>query len=309
MTTKLTCAVFPGGFNLPLWTAMEEGYFKAETLDVEPYYVSASTEQLPGLIDDRFELGLTGFDNIVAYNVGQGEAPTVNTPDLVAFMGGDAAFLRFVVQGENRSFADLKGKELAVDAMTTGMVFVLLKMIEKAGMADKVDYVKAGGVMQRWEGLKAGKFAGTLLMTPFDMIAEKLGLNVLQRGDEVCPHYQGISGVTRRSWAERNGDTLTTFIGAYLKALDWLFDPANRAKAEQRLMDHVPAMPAEIASRACAVFLSEDGGFDRHARFDMPGVQTILDLRAQYGVPKKELGKPEDYIDETWYRRALAGRG
>lgn len=305
MTTTLACAVFPGGFNLPLWTAMEEGCLKRRGLTVEPYYVSASTEQLPGLIDGRFEIGLTGLDNIVAYNAGQGEAETENKPDLTAFMGGDDAFLRLVTRADIKDFADLKGQQLAVDAMTTGFAFVLRKMVEQAGLGDDVEYVKAGGVMHRWEGLKEGRFAGTLLITPFELIGQKLGLNLLQSGSDIFPHYQGIVGVTRRQWAADNGDTLTAFIAAYLEALAWLFAPANRKAAEQRLCAHVPAMTPQMAALACDVLLAPEGGFEPRARFDVEGIRTVLALRAEYGEPKRALGKAEDYFDETWYKRAL----
>ena len=116
--------VFPGGFNLPLWTAIDRNFFHVRGLEVQPHFTTSSMEQLSGLIQGRWELALTGFDNIVAYQEGQGEAAIDVTPDLFAFMGGDSAFLRLVVQPSVRSYADLKGKLLSVDALTTGFAFV-----------------------------------------------------------------------------------------------------------------------------------------------------------------------------------------
>src|SRR5690606_18345700 len=117
----------------------------------------------------------------------------------------DNAFLRLVVQGNIKSYADLKGKTLTVDAMTTGFAFVLRKMLERNGVAESdVNFERAGGVMQRWEALKAGQHTGTLLLTPFDLLAEKVGLRVLQSAMDIFPRYQGIVGATRRSWAKEN---------------------------------------------------------------------------------------------------------
>ena len=166
--------VFPGGFNLPLWTGIERQIFKSYGLDVEPQYTVNSVEQLTGMIAGRWEIALTGFDNIVAYQEGQGEAKIDVTPDLFAFMGGDSAFLRLVVQPDIASYADLKGKTLSVDALTTGFAFVLRKMLARSGLSeDDISFERAGGALQRFEALKAGKHAGTLLVTPFELIGKK----------------------------------------------------------------------------------------------------------------------------------------
>lgn len=307
MSTKITAAVFPGGFNMPCWTAIEEGFFAKRDLEVDMYYVSASVEQLPGVIHGDWEIGLTGIDNIVAYNNGQGEAEIRTESDLFAFMGGDDAFLRVVTQPDIKTYEDLRGKQLAVDAMTTGFAFVLRKMVEKAGVADDVEFIRAGGVMQRWEALKEGEFAGTLLMTPFELIGSMLGLNLLQSANEVFPDYQGIAGVAKRSWAANNKDTLDNFIAGYLEGLDWLFDPANNAAAIERLVAHVPGMAPELAAKALEIFVSP-GGFERNARLNMKGVDKVLELRDEYGEPKRELGVSADYIDTSFYDRVMATR-
>jgi TRAP-type uncharacterized transport system substrate-binding protein len=74
---------------------------------------------------------MTAIDNVVAYDEEQGEAQTVANLDLVAFMGGDNGFLRLVTVPEVKTYADLKGKQLSVDALTTGYAFVLRKLLEE----------------------------------------------------------------------------------------------------------------------------------------------------------------------------------
>jgi len=305
MVTRLSIIVFPGGANLPLWAGIQQGFFAQEGLDVVPSYTRNSVEQISGLVAGKWDIGLTGFDNIVAYQEGQGEAKLDCEPDLFAFMGGDNAFLRFVVQKDIRSYADLKGKTLSVDALTTGFAFVLRKMLERNGVAEQeVSFESAGGVLQRFEALKAGKHAGTLLLTPFELIAARAGLHVLQSASDVVPHYQGIVGVARARWAEANADTLVSFIRSYLAALRWLFEPANRSGAETILTDNVPNMTAELAARTCDIFLSPNDGFDPVARLDPRGLQEVLALRSQYGRPQKTLVNENKYQDPIYYQRA-----
>jgi ABC-type nitrate/sulfonate/bicarbonate transport system substrate-binding protein len=303
----LRTIVFPGGFNLPLWTAMQRGFFRARGLEVDLTYTVNSVQQLAGLIDGTWDLGLTGFDNVVAYQEGQGEAEIKVTPDLFAFMGGDDAFLRLVVQGEIKSYADLKGRTLSVDAMTTGFAFVLRKMVALNGLtAADVAYERAGGMLQRFEALKEGKHAGTLLGTPFEFLGAKLGMHVLQSAREVLPHYQGICGATRRSWARENRDVMISFIRAYIEALDWLYDRANRQAACELLMAKVPNVSAELASATYDVLLADTGGFERKARLDPSGIATVLALRSEYGRPQKTLTDTGKYSDGTYYDAAVS---
>src|SRR4029077_1588199 len=122
-TDTITGLVFPGGFNLPLWTAIDRQFFKSYGIEIEPHYTTSSMEQLSGLISGRWQIALTGFDNIVAYQEGQGEARSDVAPDVFGCMGGDAALLRLVVRSDIASYADVSGKTLSVDALTTGFAF------------------------------------------------------------------------------------------------------------------------------------------------------------------------------------------
>jgi ABC-type nitrate/sulfonate/bicarbonate transport system substrate-binding protein len=305
MTDAINVIVFPGGFNLPLWAAEQEGFFSRRGLAVNLHLTTNSVEQLTGLIEGKWEIGLTGFDNVVAYQEGQGEAAVDRAPDLFVFMGGDDAFLRLVVQGDIRNYSDLRGKTLTVDAMTTGFAFVLRKMLAVNGVAESdVNFERAGGVMQRWEALKAGKHTGTLLLTPFDLLAEKVGLRVLQKASDVLPHYQGIVGAARRSWAKENAETLRNFIRAYLDALAWLFDPAHQRAAEMILVERVPNMTPELAAATCDIFLAEHGGFEQEARINPEGIRQVLELRSEYGQPKKKFTNVRKYVDLDYYDTA-----
>jgi ABC-type nitrate/sulfonate/bicarbonate transport system substrate-binding protein len=309
MAGTIKVIVFPGGFNLPLWTGIERQFFKSYGLDVEPQYTVNSVEQLSGMIAGRWEIALTGFDNIVAYQEGQGEAKIDVTPDLFAFMGGDTAFLRLVVQPDIASYADLKGKTLSVDALTTGFAFVLRKMLAHNGLSEsEVSFERAGGALQRFEALKAGKHAGTLLVTPFDLIGKQSGLRVLQSASEVLPHYQGISGAARRSWAKDNADTLTAFIRGYLDALDWLYASGNKQAACELLAAKVPGMSPQLAASTYDVLLDRKAGFDPQAALDIKGIETVLALRSEYGRPVKNLSDARKYDDPSYYQAARASR-
>ncbi len=208
--------VFPGGFNWPLWVAQEKGYFAKGGIEVKLTPTPNSVFQLTNLIEGKFDIGVTAIDNVVAYMEGQGEVPVSIQPDLFVFMGGDNGLLSLAVLPEIKTFQDLKGKTLSVDAMTTGYAFVLFDLLKRNGLKmGDYNVVKAGGVLARWEALKERKHDGTMLLTPFDLLAKANGLNILQYAIDVYGQYQGLSGATRRAWAAANPKKLDAYIRGY----------------------------------------------------------------------------------------------
>ena len=83
-----------------------------------------------------------------------------------------------------------------------------------------------------------------MLITPFDIIAQADGFNVLQRAIDVYGHYQGLVGATRRDWAQNNTKALEGFILASVQAVDWLGDPAKQGRSDFH--------PSRRSSRALA---------------------------------------------------------
>jgi ABC-type nitrate/sulfonate/bicarbonate transport system substrate-binding protein len=296
--------VFPGGFNWPLWVAQDEGYFAKDGLEVELNNTPNSAFQLTNLIAGKFDIAMTAIDNVVAYMEGQGEAPVATTPDLFVFMGADNGLLSLATVPQVKTYQDLKGRTLSVDAMTTGYAFVLFDLLKRNGL-NQGDYSveKAGGVLSRWEALKAQKQAGTILLTPFDILAEDAGFHVLQYAIDVYGHYQGLSGVTRRSWARDHGPELKAYIRGYLAGLAWLYKPDHKEDAIVILRRHLPQMSPELAARSYAMLVNPRG-LTPEAKLDIEGVRKVLELRSQYGLPKKELTDPMKYYDPQYYEAA-----
>jgi ABC-type nitrate/sulfonate/bicarbonate transport system substrate-binding protein len=304
--TTLEVIVFAGGFNWPIWAAQKQGYFARNGVEVHLTPTPGSEYQLKNLIEGKFDIGMTAIDNVIAYQEGQGEAQVNVKPDLFAFMGGDNGFLRLVTVPEVKTYADLKGKELTVDARTTGYAFVLEKMLEKGGLQES-DYslVKAGGVLARFEDLMQRKHAGTLLLSPFEVAAEAKGFNLLGSAIEVLGHYQGLVGAARRGWATEHRAELVGYIRGYVAGLAWLYDRRNKDAAIALFRENLPNMSPELAAKSYDILLAPTGGFARRAAIDMKGVRTVLALRSHYGEPEKTLSDPAKYIDLAYYKEAV----
>ena len=106
----LNVIVFPGGFNLPAWAAQRQGFFEASGVRVSFTPTPSSTFQMQGLAEGTFDIAMTAFDNVVAYQEGQGEAKMPDAPDLFAFMGSDNGFLSVMGGKGIARFPDLRGR-------------------------------------------------------------------------------------------------------------------------------------------------------------------------------------------------------
>lgn len=112
-------------------------------------------------------------------------------------------------------------------------------------------------------------------------------------------------GSARRSWAGANGDALTGFIRAYVRCLDWIFDPANRTAAARILASHRDGMSPEAAAKAVAQLVSDDEGLTPKAALAHHALVTVIELRDRFGEPRKELADPERYIDLSYHEAAI----
>ena len=299
---------FDGGWNLPVWAAQRQGFFEANGVSVQLAYTPSSGFLIASLFDGRQDIALALMDNLIAYQEGQGEVKIAEAPDLVAILGGDGGFLSVVAAPGVKSFADLKGKTLSVDALSTGAAFVLRELVAKNGLADSdVSYVRAGGTSNRYAELLAGKHDATLLRTPFELLAQNRGYRVLA-GADMLGRYQGTAGFVRRSWAEAHEATVIGFLKGYRAAVDWIYQPANREIVEALLIANIRDMTPALARQSYDLLLSAPGGIYRDARPDLVGIGTVLALRSKYATPAKTLSDPSRYVDLTFYDKAFLPR-
>jgi len=304
--SEVTVNVFPGGFNWPSYVAQDNGLFAHQGIHVTLQDTPGSVAQMTGLSQGRFDIAMTAIDNVVAYVEGEGEAPIGPQPDFVAVMGSDSSFLSLVTTADIKSYADLRGKTLSVDARTTGYAFVLFDMLARKGLTQRDYSVEpAGGMLQRWTALEQHQQSGTLLTTPFNILARDAGYNQIATATDVTGPYQGIVAATRRTWARDHRTQLIAFIRAYAQAVDWLYDPKNHDAAIGILTKHVPNISPALAEETYAELLDPHSGFFRKGKMNIAGIRTVLALRTRYAVPHKVLNDPMKYYDPAFYRAAM----
>jgi ABC-type nitrate/sulfonate/bicarbonate transport system substrate-binding protein len=248
---------------------------------------------------------LNNADNVIAWAEGQGEDPQKN--DFVIFLGGSQGVdQKLVVAPGINDYQDLKGKVLAADAVTTGYAVVAMAILKKHGLEWKRDYeVKSfGNTTARADAMSRGEAVGAM-MSMADEEIKKRGFKILTEAKDHVKHYARGLGATRREWANANEDLVVRFTRAMIRATDWLQDGKNKDDVIQLLLGETKNNKARAEAMYVAT-LSPTMGLTARSRLDMEGIRTVIELREIAGLMKPPVPKPEKYVDERFYKKALA---
>ena len=117
--------------------------------------------------------------------------------------------------------------------------------------------------------------------------------------------YQAAGAFMLRTFADRNKDTVDRYLAAYVEALRFVRDPANRTDSVAILVDKLK-LSAKEAERTYELLMDPRFGFTPDAAFDREGFKNMLALRAEIErKPGAAVPPPERYVDLTYYERAM----
>ncbi|TFL14133.1 hypothetical protein CSC67_08220 [Pusillimonas caeni] len=215
----------------PLVWAQAIGSFQDQSLSLDMTQTVSSEQIGSGLADGTWDVGVCVMDNVIAWN-DQYDANLVMLVQLER-----STELSFVSTGHIGTLAQAATEPIAVDATTNGFVLVLYRALTTIGIDWRsCRFAEAGGVRHRFESLMRGESHSTILIPPFDSLAEKEGYNVLWRGVDIAPHYPGQVVVARREWVASNRDLVRRYVSALLMANRWALSSDNENLAVSALV-------------------------------------------------------------------------
>ena len=300
--TPLKVIVFPSVSNLGLLAAQHNGIFAKHGLAVEIINTPNSDELRDGLAAGRYQIAHAAVDNLVAM-------VELAKADAVIVTGGDSGFNNLYVQPEIKSYADLRGKTVVVDAPNTAYALLLYKMLKDNGVVKGEYTIKpVGGTQQRLATMQQDKAnAAAMLNPPFSFRAEQAGLKSLGSAAVAVGAYQAGGAFVMRGWAQANADTLVRYIRAYVEGLRWAMNPANRTETTALFAERLK-LPSDIAQKSYDLMVHPANGLAIEAKFDAAGFRNVLKLRAEIeGQWGGNPPPPDKYLDLTYYDKALAG--
>lgn len=291
------------GVPLPLSIAQDQGFFAQCGVQVRNQVKPSSDALRADLADGKIDIGIAAVDNGVAMQV-------INHADVVIVMGVSTTANELVAQPSIHSIAQLRGRNVIVDAVNTAFALQLQKMLLSQGLRAGRDYrmVPIGTMPKRLQAMRENKqYAATILGPPFSILARQQGFVSLGKTRTFIGPYQGPGAFVLRKWARNHADALVGFIAGYVTAVRWMRSPAHKEQVIELLRAH-SRLPASIATRMYErITATADPFYEPDARLDIAGFQNVLKLRAEF--EGQWSGKPPSvykYYDPTFYRKALA---
>src|SRR5262245_41189798 len=199
MSDQLLINVF--NVDAALAVGRANGFFAETKIEIDVRVTPNSTEQMRGLGRGSWQIVSTAFDNVLGWSGREG-AEFVAIAQIST--GGT---LPIYVRPEIKSWDDLRGKALAVDAIDTAFALVLRRVLLAHGLEmERGDYslVAKGTTGFRLDSMiKGATFAG-VLNPPWDAQAVAAGMVRFADHREVLPDYPGGVYAMERRWGTAN---------------------------------------------------------------------------------------------------------
>jgi ABC-type nitrate/sulfonate/bicarbonate transport system substrate-binding protein len=290
---------FPNAKALPLHAGIAEGIFEKRGLRLELELTEGATAQRQGFGAGKYQIVHSAIDNAV-YNVEVGKL------DNVVLSGGDQGMNDFFVQGDVKSYPDLRGRTLVVDATNTAYALQLKKILAQHGVKEGEYTIKpvGAGVFRLKAMMEDKANAGGILNLPFTVQAELAGMKSLGRTTDMLGPYQGAGAYAMRGWAEKNRELLERYLAAYVDSVRFVRNPANKA-TNIALLTAKLSLPRSVAERTYDLLQDPGFGFTPDAKFLPEGYKNLMALRAEVENKGANANSGERYVDLSYYNNAM----
>jgi ABC-type nitrate/sulfonate/bicarbonate transport system substrate-binding protein len=291
MSDRLLVNVF--NVDAGLVVARAKGLFAANGLEVDVMVTPNSTDQMRGLSLGSWQIVSTAFDNVLGWSGREGA-------EIVAIAQvAQGITLPVYVRPEIQTWEDLRGKPLAVDAVDTAYALVLRRILLAHGLEmERGDYtlLPKGATGHRLESMNQGESFAGVLNPPWDSKANAAGMKRFADQREILPDYPGGVFAVNRRWANENRAILIKYLAAWDQGLHWAQDAKNHGEAIKLIAQAEKMDEASAANRLRQL--------PSNGRLNLAGLQTVLDLRVQFGLTPS-MGKDLlRYYDESFYSQA-----
>jgi ABC-type nitrate/sulfonate/bicarbonate transport system substrate-binding protein len=289
----------PFPFYWASYVAAEQGFFKAQGLNIETIQFTRPSEAVQALVGGSVHFVQVSADAFI--NAIDAGAAIV----IVGQTVGDPAF-SVVAQPELTSWSQLKGKTVGVSAPKDGAAIVFRLMAEANGLKEgDVSFIPVGITPNRYAALKSRAVYVAVLAPPHDFQAVDEGYRLLARSDTVLPRYSFIMVGASASWAQTHREQVMRYLAALDRATEWLYQPANRTAAVDILDKAMRRVSRPYLERIHRMYFEESGGriITRGVRIEMEGLRI-------YGQKMKDLAILRGPIDpgrwtDSSYRDAI----
>ncbi len=112
----------------------------------------------------------------------------------------------------------------------------------------------------------------------------------------------------RRDWAESHEDVVVRYLRANIRALHWLYDPANRVEALAILEQYTKTQP-DYAERTYDLLVTRLQMFARNGELDPAAFESTMQVLVDEGELAAPAPPVSKYLDTHYWDQAIATVG
>jgi NitT/TauT family transport system substrate-binding protein len=283
-----------GGPTATMWlfyVGFDEGFFAKHNIDLDIVFAPSA----PGILQQL----TAGSLDIVATT---GTAEPIHAVDKGA---NNIAIARIV--GLNSPYAleakptissikDLKGKTLVLGGLVDITAIYWNRMAEANGLKKgDVDITTVGATAGRFAALKSGTVDATMVLPPFNFLAEAAGFKNLGLVIDYVKDYPFTTLVVSKPWASAHMELAKRLLAALDESATWFYTPGNRDALIQMGAQHFKIDPAEAAQSLD--FLRKIQYFAPNSKVSRKGLDSLIQVMRASGdvsnpITAKDLTMP-----------------
>lgn len=276
----------------PFLIAEQEGFFQKEGIDFKRVIGGNTTASAQALVAGSTDIAQMNLVNLLAANSAGA--------DLIVIAGDSTVpIYTLIVHSSIKSYADLKGKRLAVTGPTDPLNYILARMLAANGLTSgDYEMIGLGGAPQRLAAVQNRGVAGALINQPSDFIALASGFSSLGLSTDYVDNFQyTITGV-RRDWAQKNKALVVRFLHAYVKACEFFYEPKNKEASVRALAERTKA-DKEEAEKTYALYMKTKKTIPQDGGIDLQGARKVAENWKDFGLQK--MPPPVDSVIDLSY--------
>jgi NitT/TauT family transport system substrate-binding protein len=285
-----------GALQWPEYIANEFGWFRENGVELDMLVVGAGAAQQ--VAAGAINLGYSGFpDFIRAINQG--------APVKIVINAITAPPYGVYAKPAIKRIADLKGKTVSIGGTKDVTLIYMEAFIASAGLkASDLDFVYAKATQDRLAALLSGGVDAAILYPPATFRAGAAGYSYLGDIESYLKDFPFTVWAANTDWAAKNREALLSYIRAYGRAVQWLYDPKNKDQAVDILVKYSKQDRKDSAD-TYDYFVGKLRAFSGNGRISPKSYKRMADALAQWGdlsqpVPPASKFFDLSFVDAAW---------
>jgi ABC-type nitrate/sulfonate/bicarbonate transport system substrate-binding protein len=254
--------------------AKDQGFYTERKIDVKELVAGSSPVLLQAVSSGSVEAGIS-LGDVAIRAIDQG------APVIIAGAVLEKTILRLVGGTGVSTIKELDGAVVTAGAVEGGTANLLRYQLKAGGVDPRgVKMVALTNSKDRVVALGNGQVKGALLIAPFDTMAERDKMKIL---DVYTPDYIQTPLILNKDWAAKNKDAAVGLTKALQKAAVWIYTPANRQKAIDILSAYT-SVPADVCADSYKFIVEQQKAIGVNLEVKAAGLENIIKIDQDIGA-------------------------